>query len=355
MFCFKSLPLLFIKEYISNHKYKQLAKHEIEVMFQNDISLLPATKQLINEQMKQTEILVLYHLMTINDVPDELAQQFLQETGYIETHQNSIIKRCPSCTSLIHNLWTEELRCETCEIEICDKCLNVKYPEHTCDSTSIKLISETCKACPKCNILIEKESGGCDQMFCTQCSTTFSWITGKEAHRNETKHNPHFFEWQRKNGNGQRNPNDNPCEGYFLLKCEEKGYNIMVIIHDILQYSIETIDSIWEQDETIKEYYRIEYLTKKINFKKWKNKFRKHIVTQRRNYYVKQIIQICIETLYYIILSQASLKTDYINILFTMITEALQIIQKNHGKNINYFITLNYVFVPYAFTGRRFM
>ena len=50
----------------------------------------------------------------------------------------------------------------------------------------------------------------CDQMWCTQCHTGFNWRTG----RIETNvHNPHFFEWQRRNAaNGQipRTPGDNP-------------------------------------------------------------------------------------------------------------------------------------------------
>lgn len=50
----------------------------------------------------------------------------------------------------------------------------------------------------------------CNQMWCTQCHTGFNWVTG----RIETNvHNPHFFEWQRRNavnGDIPRTPNEEP-------------------------------------------------------------------------------------------------------------------------------------------------
>ena len=49
----------------------------------------------------------------------------------------------------------------------------------------------------------------CSQMFCTICHTAFDWRTG----RVETGplHNPHYYEWMRRNGTLEREANDVPC------------------------------------------------------------------------------------------------------------------------------------------------
>jgi len=74
----------------------------------------------------------------------------------------------------------------------------MKGVEHVCDPALVATIAEIVKdsrPCPRCGTAISKVSG-CDQMFCTQCDTPFSYITGTVI--NGIIHNPHYFERMQK-------------------------------------------------------------------------------------------------------------------------------------------------------------
>lgn len=124
------------------------------------------------------------------------------------------IQKCPAttCEGFLSTQWI----CGLCNIKVCKDCHEPKTDAdiHMCDPElieSIKAIRKEAKPCPKCASQISKIDG-CDQMWCTQCKTAFSWNTGKiETH---VIHNPHYFQWMRENGGVPRVPGDgpaNPC------------------------------------------------------------------------------------------------------------------------------------------------
>ena len=123
--------------------------------------------------------------------------------------RRTFIRKCgdPECRGFITSQW----KCGLCEKKTCIDCHEIKCDnEHCCDPNTVetvKLLKTDTKSCPKCQTNIFKIDG-CDQMFCTQCHTAFSWMTGNI----ETKiHNPHYYEWRRQNGGLEREPGDIEC------------------------------------------------------------------------------------------------------------------------------------------------
>jgi hypothetical protein len=129
----------------------------------------------------------------------------------------AFVRRCPAegCRGFLSTAW----KCGVCELYSCSECHEVKGVArdsvHTCDPNNVetaKLIAKDTKACPKCGEMITKIDG-CDQMWCVSCHTAFSWRTGQAA--SGVVHNPHFYEWQRRQNNGEapRVIGDIPCGG----------------------------------------------------------------------------------------------------------------------------------------------
>lgn len=146
------------------------------------------------------------------------------------------VRCCPreSCSGYLNPLGV----CACCNLHSCKRCFETLYapPEnglptekemekrvkeakaaHTCNEDVVNTITELkkqSKSCPKCHALISKIDG-CDQMWCTQCHTAFSWRTG-EIVKGKGIHNPHYFEWMRRrspNGEIPRTEGDEGPEG----------------------------------------------------------------------------------------------------------------------------------------------
>ena len=158
-------------------------------------------------------------LSVINEY-DKLSRQINHMHFAINTYRNTsdtgvekrkFVRACPvnGCKGFLSTAW----KCGLCESNACAKCHDVKGEDHVCDPNALataELLNRDSKNCPKCASLIFKING-CDQMYCTQCHTAFSWRTGRvEA---GAIHNPHYYEYMRNNGNMPRAPGDVVCGG----------------------------------------------------------------------------------------------------------------------------------------------
>jgi hypothetical protein len=242
----KQIATAFTKTFI-NGKWKQ---NREKVLFDRQLALLPATQHLVEEQVRQehmnlyrkqfrelkifmrathierqTMTLSIYYPL-LKDTKEEtdnalwirygqlhdIIVSALHEKKPIQKERNVFVRACPdeNCRGFLSTQW----KCGICEQYSCPECHIVKGKTRDCDHTcnpddvaTAKLLAKDTKPCPNCGTGIFKICG-CDQMWCTQCRTAFSWKTGTV----ETNiHNPHYYEWMRRNNNGvvPRNPGDN--------------------------------------------------------------------------------------------------------------------------------------------------
>jgi hypothetical protein len=123
-------------------------------------------------------------------------------------HRRALHRACPQseCKGFLDENW----ECGLCSANVCPHCRVLITGAHSCspnDMESAKVIDAETRACPKCSVGIYKLDG-CDQMWCTQCHTAFSWRTGAI----ETKiHNPHYHEWRRQNAENGRQAGEVQC------------------------------------------------------------------------------------------------------------------------------------------------
>lgn len=122
------------------------------------------------------------------------------EGGTKAKTEKKFVHKCPSpdCAGFLNASW----ECGLCNTKACKDCREpvVDEASHVCNPDTVetvKAIAKEAKPCPKCGTLISKISG-CDQMWCTQCKTAFSWNTGNIE--TTVIHNPHYFQWMRESG-----------------------------------------------------------------------------------------------------------------------------------------------------------
>lgn len=118
----------------------------------------------------------------------------LEELGVPRPPERAkFVAACPAadCRGFLSNHY----KCGVCAVQFCSKCREPKaVAGHECDPdlvATIAAIVADSRPCPSCGTAISRVSG-CDQMWCTQCRTAFSYQTGQPVKGNI--HNPHYFE-----------------------------------------------------------------------------------------------------------------------------------------------------------------
>jgi hypothetical protein len=129
-------------------------------------------------------------------------------------------RRCP-CGGCRGFLSSDTWKCGVCEKKTCSACNEEEENDgtHVCNPESVetaKLLKTDTKSCPKCGVLIFRESG-CAQMWCPDCHAVFNWNTLEID--TGIIHNPHYYEFQVANArtqyaNAGRNLGDIPCGGF---------------------------------------------------------------------------------------------------------------------------------------------
>jgi len=215
--CGKEWSRKFIRENFTNvfinTKYKE---HIEKILFDQEKALLPATQPFVEEKLRKEKIRK--EIGELDALICNLIRQKRQlELNYhnpssVKTENRHFVRQCPAhgCRGFLSTQW----KCGICEQWTCPECHELKGLvrdcQHKCDPNSVKtakLLAKDSKPCPKCQSMIFKIEG-CDQMWCTQCHTAFSWKTGALE---KNIHNPHYYEWQRKNGGVLRAQGDIEC------------------------------------------------------------------------------------------------------------------------------------------------
>ena len=215
---------MFSKQYM-NGAYK---KHITSVLMKKESQKLPQTQLLVERELKkrkaEAEIKEIQKhkkkQMQILDERIRSLQRQITTGNYIneeQANENAMSgRKCPTeaCKGFLNCCESSIcLSCSICEEVYCKDC-NVSWSEgHQCDESlkeSVQFIINNTTPCPSCGIQIQK-SEGCDQMWCTECHTAFSYKTGKIE--NGYIHNPLYLQWRRQAGINAREPNDYPCGG----------------------------------------------------------------------------------------------------------------------------------------------
>ena len=237
MKCRKKWDLEFLKTNL-NASFMQTdyKDHRKSILIDSAISKLSEhySNAVIYNNQKKSEIEISEKMAKIDEHHHEITKIYREIAG-IRNNPDLVLKKekderrkfvMPCQTNDCRGMLSSSYKCELCEKFTCAQCFEAivgDKEDHTCKKEDVDTADElrrNSKPCPRCGTRISKIDG-CDQMWCVECKTAFSWNRGTIETGNV--HNPHFFQWMRQTGGQIGEPNilcgrDNNRAAIILIK-----------------------------------------------------------------------------------------------------------------------------------------
>lgn len=315
----------FVAEHTDSVFHNQdYRNYRAKIIVDREKSLLPATQPYvareiemdvlknkvrdIDVEIKQLNVLLKAAKITKRKLQIKMQPEIEDEDGGSEEEKTvtRFIGHCPQkeCKGFLDNDYV----CGLCKEKACRSCRLSKH-KGECDKDTVetvKLLAQDTRSCPNCSVPIYRVSG-CAQIWCVSCHTPFDWETGKiETGR---IHNPHYYEWQRKNGGIQREAGDQRCGGqvndrifYGRVKdtMTEKIANLAMLSYMASVHIREVVIPQYRNNgvnEEINRDLRIKFLKNELDEEKWIREIKKREKKREKNRAIELALTMFVDTL----------------------------------------------------------
>ena len=163
----------WIHEFLSQVMYKsfmnnEFKKHREKMLFNLEMSFLPATQLEIEKEMQIEDIgneiekkHDMIHKIKMDILELTIAINRLRNKDVQKEERREFVRSCPvdGCRGFLSTAW----KCGICRVYVCKECHEIKQDDdHECNADmveSAKLLKKETKNCPKCTAVIYKVSG----------------------------------------------------------------------------------------------------------------------------------------------------------------------------------------------------
>lgn len=153
-----------------------------------------------DKRMAEIMVQIDEHRAQIHELYREY-NKIANEMGNPSSTARKFVMQCQ--TAGCRGMLSTQYKCDLCSKYTCAKCfvaIEGEKEAHECKQEDVDTVEELRKntrPCPNCGMRISKIDG-CDQMWCIECKTAFSWSKGTVERG--VVHNPHYYQWMRERG-----------------------------------------------------------------------------------------------------------------------------------------------------------